>query len=226
MLTLAHHFEEGGWGMYPLVACSIAMLGATLRAIATLWAPRASAERLLDAVERALANGDLDQAVLTSIASGGPAGRIATRVLSEGLAPRGRAESAAATALLVELPRLRAGQRTLWATAQLATLFGLLGTVVGLMSGFGYHCGCDACSRATMLARALGQALNCNAFGLSIAIASIFFAWPVHQRSERLRRELELVARGVANRVIAHRSALRWHGRRAALERATYRIAA
>lgn len=226
MTRLAHHFEEGGWGMFPIVVCSIVMLAAALHAIAKLWARRPDAERLLVAIERALRSGDLDTAVLTALASGGASGRIATRVLVEGLAARGRAESAAAAALLDELPPLAVGQRTLRATAQLATLWGLYGTVTGLYCGFCTVASADATSRAQMLARGLGEAMNCNAFGLFVSIVSIFFAWIVHERSERLQHELALVARAVANLVVSHRAELRWHGARAALDRPTYRVAA
>jgi hypothetical protein len=30
MATLAHHFEEGGWGMWPLLACSMVWLALSL----------------------------------------------------------------------------------------------------------------------------------------------------------------------------------------------------
>ena len=76
------------------------------------------------------------------------------------------------------------------------------------------------------LARGISDALNCNAFGLLVSTLSLALAWVTHVRAEELRGELELVARGVANRIRAHHVDLRWHGQRPELERPTYRVAA
>ena len=69
-------------------------------------------------------------------------------------------------ALLDELPRLEARVGYFATLANLATLFGLMGTVTGLRVGFGCVPNHDAASRATMFAKSISESLNCTAFGL------------------------------------------------------------
>jgi biopolymer transport protein ExbB len=227
MIMLARHFEEGGRGMYPILVCSIAMMAAALVSLTRLWARRPNAERLVAGVEHALALGDVDAAVMLAADPRAPAERIALAGLRESLQPAPRIEAALACALLAELPRLRTGHRVLVTTTQVATLFGLLGTVGGIALGFGFaHGPWDAASRAQALARGIGEAMNCTAFGLLVSTCSLFFAFVVDARAEMLRRELELVGRAVANSLAAHRAQLRWLGARAPMERPTYRSAA
>lgn len=226
MVTLAHHFEAGSWGMYPILVCSFVMAAAALTARARLWARRPDAERLIAEIDHALARGDVDAAIMLASDPRAPAERVALAGLRECLQPRPRIEAAIASALVLEEPRLSAGAGTLRATTQLATLFGLLGTITGLTQGFPCVASADATSRAQMLARGIGEAMNCNAFGLLVSTCGVFFCFVVHARAEHLRRELELVGRAVANALATHRHTLRWIGLRAPMEKPTYRAAA
>ncbi len=47
MSRIAHAFEEGGWGMYPIVAVSIVMVGIALERVAFLYRPRIDVEAAL-----------------------------------------------------------------------------------------------------------------------------------------------------------------------------------
>lgn len=225
MTTLADHFFRGGDVMWAILACSVVMLAAALTGIARLWAPRPHAERLVRELDRLLALGLVDEAVLLACATGRAAGRIALAGLRECLQERAKVEAAVACALVVELPPLRVGARPLATTMQLATLFGLLGTIVGVAFR-PFHCGADATSRACALARGISESMNCTAFGLAVSACSLGFAGLLDARRTLLERELAFVARAVANRILTHRTSLRWLGARATLERPTYRSAA
>jgi biopolymer transport protein ExbB len=225
MPALARHFEAGGWGMYPLLVCSFIALATILSRAAALAAPRVGPDRLLREIDHALEQGDVGSAVVASLHMRGAGARVARAALMEALQPIARIEAATATALLVELPRLRRGIGTLSAIAQLATLFGLLGTVRGLQCGFIGHA-CDAGSRAAMLARGISEAMNCTAFGLVISIVALAGAATLDGRAKRLQSELELVAVATKNRLLDHRARLLWHGARVSVDRKTYRSAA
>lgn len=225
MTSLARHFEAGSWGMYPILACSIVMLGAALASVTRLWACRPDTERLLAELDQALAYGDVDRAFAMAGENGGSSCRIVLAGLCECLQAQARVDAAVAAALLAELPRLRVGRTPMRATTQLATLFGLYGTVTGLRVGFSCVANVDATSRAVALAHGIGEAMNCTAFGLLVSTVGLFCAWVTEARADALARELELVAHGVACRIATHRASLRWLGRRAPLERPTYRTA-
>lgn len=223
--TLAHHFDAGGWGMYPILVCSWIGLAVALGRGAVLFAPRVRAERLILDLDAVLEQGDVGGAVIHSLYTPGAVGRIARAGLIEALQAVPRIEAATATALLIELPKLRRGIDTLWLITQLATLFGLLGTVMGLSTGFGFA-NADATSRACMLARGIAAAMNCTAFGLLVSTLALAAAWVLDGRAKQLRKELELVALATKNRLVDRRPRLLWHGARPRVDRATYRAAA
>ena len=103
-----------------------------------------------------------------------------------------------------------------------STLFGLLGTLLGLMGGFG-HANADAASRATMLARGISEAMSCTAFGLFVSMCAFAAATFLSSEVDRLADEVNATAHELRNRVVEHRAVLRWNGLRAPLEHATYR---
>jgi biopolymer transport protein ExbB len=224
--TLAQHFEAGGWGMYPILICSMVALGTLLRrGVALFFAPRVRAERLLRALDHVLEQGDVGAAIVLAQHARGESGRIALAALVEALHIVPRIEAATAGALLMELPALRRGIDTLWLVTQLATLFGLWGTVTGLAFGMGHYYG-DATSRACALARGISEAMNCTAFGLFVSTFALAAAWVLDARAKQLRAELELVAIATRNRLVDHRQRLLWHGARPRIDRTTYRSAA
>lgn len=226
MRRLLWHFEEGGPGMWPILLCGIVALVAASTAMRRLWARRPSALGLIGAIERALADGDVDGALLYVGSARTAAERVVLAGLRESLQPGPRIDAAVASALVAELPSLRVGQRTLGTITQLATLFGLLGTITGLSMPFCCN-GCpDASSRAAMLARGISESMNCTAFGLFVSTLALGLGFVIEARATMLRKELELVARATANRLAEHRAVLRWLGARPINERPTYREAA
>jgi len=59
-----------------------------------------------------------------------------------------------------------------------ATLLGLLGTIVGMIHSFGAVASASPVDRATMLSKGISEAMNCTAFGLIVAIpALVAFAY-------------------------------------------------
>jgi biopolymer transport protein ExbB/TolQ len=53
-----------------------------------------------------------------------------------------------------------------------ATLVGLLGTIIGLIQCFAGVAGVDASEKARVLSDGIAEAMNCTAFGLIVAIPS------------------------------------------------------
>ena len=49
----------------------------------------------------------------------------------------------------------------------------LLGTIIGLIKSFGGVAEADAATKAAVLSKGISEALNCTAFGLSVAIIAI-----------------------------------------------------
>ncbi len=54
-----------------------------------------------------------------------------------------------------------------------ATLLGLLGTIVGMIHSFAAVASASPADRATMLSKGISEAMNCTAFGLIVAIPAL-----------------------------------------------------
>ena len=92
-----------------------------------------------------------------------------------------------------------------WLIAQLAPLFGLLGTIDGLIAAFGAIVGKDATPRPSDLAGGIGTALVATAVGLWIAVVAVAFHQIVLSRINRLLAEAGILAERFAQRFAAAR---------------------
>ena len=69
-------FADGGWMMYPLVLCSLIALGVIIAKFWTLWTAHHGTSRVLQEVEEATANGDLEAALEIAWDTPGPTAAI------------------------------------------------------------------------------------------------------------------------------------------------------
>lgn len=78
-------------------------------------------------------------------------------------------------AVLKETPRLEGWTGFLAVFGNVATLIGLLGTIIGLIKSFGAIASKDPSQKALELSQGIAHALNCTAFGLAVAIPALLF---------------------------------------------------
>lgn len=83
--------------------------------------------------------------------------------------------------------------------ANVATLFGLLGTIAGLISSFEAVASADAATKQSLLASGISVSMNATALGLVVAIPTMIAFSVLNSRSNRIMDELEKAA----GRVIA-----------------------
>lgn len=218
MAALAHHFEEGGWGMYPILACCVILLGIALERAWFFTRPREGGDDLVERLAWAIRTGDAQRALALAVHAEGPAARIARAALlawSESLAT---IESAIDAQVDAEIAPYRRRVPVLQGLAAVATLFGLWGTVTGLFVGG--HSNADAASRATMLARGISEAMNCTAFGLFVSLFAVLVIAMTRGGASAIESELRATAQSIRNLMAENRPRLRWDP---APPRATYR---
>ena len=73
-------------------------------------------------------------------------------------------------AMLAIMPNLEQRTHYLPALANISTLLGLLGTIIGLIQSFQSITAADPSQKAAMLAHGVSVAMNTTAFGLIVAI--------------------------------------------------------
>ena len=211
--------------MYWVLCCSIVVVGLVLQKLVQLYAPRPASAAVLAAIEAPLRAGDLGAAVNAMLKTRGELAAVALAGLMRGIEPEERIDAALAGRLFDVTAPLHRGLPSLMQAGQIATLFGLLGAITGLTTGFSCVSNADAASRATMLARGISESMNCTAFGLLVSTLAVGAWWMLEMRARLLETDVTHGALRVRNLLRVHRSQLRWHGARAAVERGGYRVA-
>jgi biopolymer transport protein ExbB/TolQ len=177
-MFLMEHFQEGGWGMYPIVV----LLGITV----FIWIDRqmyvtkakVDVDKLMSLLKSQIVSGNIHGAINTCQASPAPV----TKIIAAGLRRAGGSDEDVQQGMdeeaLRELPKLEKRTGYLAMLGNLATLAGLLGTITGLIKAFAGVAGVDPSMKATMLSKGISEAMNCTAFGLFTGILGLAtYAW-------------------------------------------------
>lgn len=197
--------QLGGYLMWPILFCSFLTILFAVERVISLRRSRIVPHRFLRELWTELEGGRLrrDQAVWQCRANGSPAAMIVLSALRLWGRPMVEIEQAINDAGEREMPVLRRNLRGLQATANLAMLLGLLGTVIGMILAFNEVGIARGQPRGEMLAFGIAQALLTTAFGLFVAIPALFLHGYFAGRVERLVYELDQAALSFAERICA-----------------------
>jgi len=187
MDAIVNAFEEGGGWMYAILVVNILVIGiAVERTIWLYFQARVDRRRLMAQVEKHVRAGEIDRARSLVSRSRAPL----SRVVAAGLGTHGQGYEAALMlmneAQLMELPRIEVRVGYLAMFSNIATLLGLLGTIVGLIRSFAAVASASAAEKATELARGISEAMNCTAFGLIVAISALLIYAALQNRAHRM----------------------------------------
>lgn len=108
-------------------------------------------------------------------------------------------------AAMTEIPKLERRTHYLSMIANVATLLGLLGTIVGLIQSFQAVASADSSQKAALLSAGIAVAMNTTAFGLIVAIPCMVFHSYIQSKTNAIIDEInENVAR-IYQKIIAPR---------------------
>jgi biopolymer transport protein ExbB len=94
-------------------------------------------------------------------------------------------------AAIRELPRMTQRLNYLQLFANIGTLLGLLGTIVGLQAMFGSLAAVEAEKKAAMLASGIAQAMNATAFGLIVAVPCMVLYTMLFNKQQKITKDLD-----------------------------------
>lgn len=103
-------------------------------------------------------------------------------------------EAAMEEGMMEVLPDLEQRTHYLATFANIATLLGLLGTIIGLIQAFTAVAAADPAEKADLLSASISVAMNTTAFGLVAAIPMILFHSYLQTKTARLVDNLEMAA--------------------------------
>jgi biopolymer transport protein ExbB len=165
-------FVAGGPFMYPILIVFTVGLAIAIERYITLTRIRRQNDGMWTKLQPALAEGDFDAARdLTSEDDS-----TVSRLLSVGLARQGAVrrrediESALEESMMEIIPQLEKRTAYVALGASVATLLGLLGTIIGLIHAFTAVANANPAEKADLLSASISVAMNTTAFGLIAAI--------------------------------------------------------
>jgi biopolymer transport protein ExbB len=165
-------FQDSGLAIYPSILIMAIGLAIAVERFIFLARARAANRALWDKISPQLQNGRLKE--VHQIASGSDAavGKIVTNGLQRMQSPGRREDVDAAMeeGMMEIVPRLEKRTHYIATFANVITLVGLLGTIIGLIKGFTAVAAVNPAEKAEMLSASISIAMNNTAFALTVAI--------------------------------------------------------
>jgi biopolymer transport protein ExbB/TolQ len=194
--SLVNFFQAGGLFMYPIVA--VLALGAAIAVerYVYLTAARATNQRIWKQVMPLLMDGKYGQAIALTEKSKTALSRILRYGLDRAGANvrRDDVEVAMEEGLMETVPRLEKRTHYLATFANIATLLGLLGTIMGLIQAFTAVANANPAEKADMLSASISVAMNTTAFGLMAAIPLLLIYTVLQTKTTELVDSLEMAS--------------------------------
>lgn len=106
---------------------------------------------------------------------------------------------------MMETPAIENRIGYLAVVSNVATLFGLLGTVTGLIQAFAAVANADPATKAALLTKGIAEAMNTTAFGLIVAIPTLIGYSILQTRAQRLIDDVNEISMRTFNFILANR---------------------
>ena len=193
--TLVGFFQEGGPFMYPIaIVLGIGIAIACERYIYLANQTRVN-RKDYDAILPLLQKGQARELVDLTKRSKSAMSRIVADGLNRyagGARRRADIEYAMEEGLLEVLPNIERRTPYLATFANIATLLGLLGTIIGLIAAFTAVANADPAEKATLLSQSISIAMNTTAFGLMVAIPLLLVHSVLQSKTSAIVESLEI----------------------------------
>ncbi len=170
--SIVGFFASGGVFMYPILIVFAVGVAIAVERYVTLAIVTNKNQAVWDKVQPLLSNGEFDEArEMTSQDES-----TISQVLNMGLSLQGAVrrrediEIAMEESMMEIVPRLEKRTPYVALASSIATLLGLLGTIMGLIQAFTAVANANPAEKADLLSASISVAMNTTAFGLMVAI--------------------------------------------------------
>jgi len=167
--TLVDYYVKGGVTMHPMLICSIIGLIIIIERSIVLHRVKVNTAQLFGAIRAALMKRDLKGAIEVCDVSPSPISDTLRAGLLRFGKPAADIEKAMESVALHEISKLERGLWMLATIANVAPLFGFLGTVTGMIKSFAVLAEVGL-GNPKAVAAGISEALITTAYGLSIAL--------------------------------------------------------
>ena len=201
--TIIDFFKNGGIFMYPIAIVLALGCAIAIERYIYLSASRRTNRKLLAELLPILKSGDFKKAYgLTSKKN-----NAMSRVINNGLSKvktathRDDVEMSIEEGMMEIIPRLEKRTHYLATFANIATLLGLLGTIIGLINAFKAVAEADPSQKAQILSESISVAMNTTAFGLMVAIPLLLLYTVLQTKTTEIVDSLEMAGDKFVNSI-------------------------
>ncbi len=194
--TVISFFQDGGPFMYIILVVFAVGLAITLERLIYLSIVKSKNKKIWDQLFPMLGQGKFKQAMETAKDSNSAIARIMVYGLSRATHSNSfeDIEMAMEEGLMEITPQLERRTPYINAFANIATLLGLLGTIMGLIKAFTAVASADPSQKADLLSASISVAMNTTAFGLMAAIPLLLAFSYLQSRTTELVDSMEMAS--------------------------------
>lgn len=207
-------FQEGGAFMFPIAIVLAIGIAIAIERYLFLSFSKSINKKAFKQIEPLLNKHDYTGVLNFASADNAPISRI----IGAGMARlnhsqrREDIEYAMEEGLMETTPRLEKRTAYLATLANISTLLGLLGTIIGLIAAFSAVATADPSEKASLLSQSISVAMNTTAFGLIAAIPLLVFHSVLQTKTTEIIDSMEMAGVKCLNALIA-RNALNTRSR-------------
>ena len=201
LFAIVGFFQSGGMFMYPIILVLAVGIAIIIERYAYLSIVSVRNRRVWKRVLPLVEEGKYDSAWEVVVR----ANAAMSKILGYGL-QRARSEAsgeqvqmAMEEGMLEFVPRLEKRTHYLATFANIATLLGLLGTIMGLIDAFSAVSGAEPADKANLLSASISVAMNTTAFGLMVAIPLLLAHAFMQTKTMQVVDSLEMATVRLAN---------------------------
>ncbi|MEO8842483.1 MAG: MotA/TolQ/ExbB proton channel family protein [Kofleriaceae bacterium] len=207
MLTaISTGFHKGGWGMWPILFCSVVIIAVIVERAVYLFRASVDKDKLLALLKSQVMSGNVQGAI--KVCSGNPTPM--TRIVQAGLMKFNKSDDEVQAAMdeaaLRELPKINARTPYLAMLANFAVMAGLLGTIAGMIRSFGSVGSDEGGNKTTELASGIAEALHCTLFGIGTSLVGLIGYSLLQGKTTAVTDDINEVTVQVVNLVTTHRA--------------------
>lgn len=206
--TIVSFFQDGGAFMYPILLVLAIGVAIAIERYIYLSVARKNNRKQLAKLMPLLQSGDFKQAFSVTSKSK----TAICQMLSQGLSRyktasnRDDIETAMEESMMEAVPRLEKRTHYIAMFANIATLLGLLGTIIGLIRAFTAVAQVDPSMKAEILSTSISVAMNTTAFGLIVAIPLIFIYTVLQTKTTEIVDSLEMATVKFVNMIMQRKN--------------------
>jgi biopolymer transport protein ExbB/TolQ len=205
MGDFAKFYQDGGSYMHAIALCAVLGAGVMIeRFIFLFFRFNINGGQFFNQIQKLVMANNIDRAIKLCNAADKAA---LARVVKAGLTRANKGEvdiSAAIEESMLEVtPAVSKRIMMMAAIANISTLLGLLGTVVGMLEAFAAVADAPADQRSQALARGIGIAMNTTGFGLMVAIPLLAAHAFISSLAKKITDEVDLYAVKLENLLAA-----------------------